>query len=214
MTTSTRKHLLATAAGLYGANGFRGTTTRRIAEESGINEVTIFRLFGSKSALLLEAIRAHGIGISAEELPLSPCDPLAELTDWSAHHWRMLRARRGMIRQAMSEFETHPDIPGCMEDGATAVYTRLSLYFERLQTTGFVDACANVHAATTMLLSALVQDAIARDVYPELFPYPSGSAPAAYARLALLALGCDPQFAKAFRYDEEQYQGQGVLELV
>ena len=58
MTAPTRDQLLAAAARLYGEHGYRGTTTRRIAEEAGVNEVTLFRLFGNKTALLEEAIRA------------------------------------------------------------------------------------------------------------------------------------------------------------
>jgi AcrR family transcriptional regulator len=191
MTNPTRDQLLSAAARLYGEHGFRGTTTRRIAEEAQVNEVTIFRLFGSKSALLLEAIRAHGTDVSDDALPLSPRDPLAELTAWSAHQRSTLRSMRSMIRKAMSEFEEHPDLPKCMENGANAVHERLYRYFERLQELRLIDTDADIRAATAMLLSALFHDAIARDMYPDLFPHPSASAPAVYSRLALRSLGCN-----------------------
>ena len=45
MTAPTKDHILEAAARLYGEHGFRGTTTRRIAQEAGVNEVTLFRQF-------------------------------------------------------------------------------------------------------------------------------------------------------------------------
>ena len=54
-----RGKLLDVAARVYGEYGFRGATTRRIADEAGVNEITIFRQFGSKESLINEAIRTH-----------------------------------------------------------------------------------------------------------------------------------------------------------
>ena len=54
---TTRERLIVAAARVYAAAGFRGATTRRIAEVAGVNEVTIFRTFGSKAALIEEALR-------------------------------------------------------------------------------------------------------------------------------------------------------------
>ena len=48
----TGEAILAAAADLFGERGYRGTTTRAIAERAGVNEVTIFRRFGSKQGLL------------------------------------------------------------------------------------------------------------------------------------------------------------------
>ena len=41
---------------LLGRVGYRGTTTREIAQRAGVNEVTLFRRFGSKESLAREAI--------------------------------------------------------------------------------------------------------------------------------------------------------------
>ena len=60
---STKRALLDVTARLFAEHGWRGTTTRRIAEGAGVNEVTLFRLFRSKEALLDEALRevAHEV---------------------------------------------------------------------------------------------------------------------------------------------------------
>lgn len=44
--------ILAAAADLFGERGYQGTTTAAIAERAGVNEVTLFRRFGSKQGLL------------------------------------------------------------------------------------------------------------------------------------------------------------------
>src|ERR1700679_741224 len=90
MTAPTRDHILDAAARLYGEHGFRGTTTRRIAQEAGVNEVTLFRLFGSKTALLLEPLRGQGGEPIRAELPAVPVDPLTELTEWCTHKRRAI----------------------------------------------------------------------------------------------------------------------------
>ena len=59
MTHPTREQILQAAARLYADHGFRGTTTRAIAEAAGVNEVTLFRIFGSKETLIVEAMREH-----------------------------------------------------------------------------------------------------------------------------------------------------------
>ena len=55
-----RDQLLEAAARLYAETGYRGATTRRIAMQAGVNEITLFRHFGSKDALMREAIARAG----------------------------------------------------------------------------------------------------------------------------------------------------------
>ena len=56
MIDDARHRILAAAARVYAQHGWRGATTRRIADEAGVNEVTLFRQFGSKDALLATAM--------------------------------------------------------------------------------------------------------------------------------------------------------------
>ena len=70
-----RDKILAAAVQVYAETGFRGATTRRIAAEAGVNEITLFRHFGSKLALLSEAIGAAGRELAAAALPESPANP-------------------------------------------------------------------------------------------------------------------------------------------
>lgn len=48
---STRERILDAALDLFGSKGFVAATTKEIAKSAGVNEVTVFRTFGSKQGL-------------------------------------------------------------------------------------------------------------------------------------------------------------------
>ena len=73
-----RQRILDAAKRVYAAHGFRGATTRLIAIEADVNEVTLFRLFGSKAALF-EALMESQVATSPIPiLPDNPVDPEAD----------------------------------------------------------------------------------------------------------------------------------------
>lgn len=138
-----RARILDAAARVYAEFGYRGATTRRIATAAGVNEVTLFRTFGSKAALLDEAMRArHGAeGACAvpASLPDTPIDPEAELTAWAVAHLEQLHHCRALIRKAMGEFEERPMAAPCATEGWAAAGQELRTYLRRLGEAGFVD---------------------------------------------------------------------------
>src|SRR6478672_9323956 len=105
-----RDEILAAAAGVFAQHGFRGSTTRRIADAAGVNEITIFRQFGSKEALIREAMQhlTHSANLAA--LPAIPVDPQRERSEWSASFIQHLRLRSSIIRKTMSEIEERPEM--------------------------------------------------------------------------------------------------------
>ena len=52
----TRDRILSAARSIMSTKGFKGATTRLIAETAGVNEVTIFRHFGNKERILTAII--------------------------------------------------------------------------------------------------------------------------------------------------------------
>src|SRR5262249_1427962 len=48
----TRRRILEAAARVFARDGFRGATTREIAREAQVNEVTLFRHYRSRNDLL------------------------------------------------------------------------------------------------------------------------------------------------------------------
>lgn len=198
MALPTRDHILDAAARVFAHHGFRGSTTRLIADEAKVNEVTLFRLFGSKDALLGEAIRTRVYEREVPVLPDEPGAPHAELTAWATAEYNHLLTHRSSIRQGMSELGERPELCKCMAQGPRGGYTRLRQYFTRLVETGHARKDANPMHAAAMLLGALFADAMGRDMLPEVLP-PAKQAPAVYVDLALRAIGHAPRKPAARR---------------
>lgn len=80
--------------------GFEHITTRRIAEEAGVNIAALHYYFGSKEALLTEAVR-YSLGVSAGRLraviEAAPTAALA-LEAAFAEVWNMMREQRAIVR--------------------------------------------------------------------------------------------------------------------
>jgi AcrR family transcriptional regulator len=55
---------------LTAERGIDATTTRALAEEAGVNEVTIFRLFGDKAGLAAEAVRVFASTTEFDSYPI------------------------------------------------------------------------------------------------------------------------------------------------
>ncbi|KKC30616.1 MULTISPECIES: TetR/AcrR family transcriptional regulator [Caldanaerobacter] len=57
MGDSVKEKIVVSTLKLISEKGYRSTTTRNIAEEAGVNEVTIFRCFRSKKDIVLYALK-------------------------------------------------------------------------------------------------------------------------------------------------------------
>ncbi len=181
--------ILAAAQRVYAEHGFRGATTRRIAEMAGVNEVTLFRIFGSKDALLEEAVRPDARRREIAMLTSEPADPLAEVTAWVGAQLTFLRERRSLIRKTMSEIEERPQLLQCVREGPECAHRALRDYVGALADRGWIDASPDLPAAIAMLMGAVFGDAMGREMIPENYPRPVAAAPAAYARVFLRAIG-------------------------
>ena len=82
MSEEIRHRILAAAARVYSQYGFRGATTRLIAAEAGVNEVTLFRTFGSKAELLQAMLQSQVTANSAPAISGDLSDPVSEITTW------------------------------------------------------------------------------------------------------------------------------------
>jgi outer membrane protein len=188
MSEPTKQQLLDAAVRVYSDAGFRGATTRRIAEEAGVNEVTLFRLFGSKAALIEAAVHHASINGAAEPLPPEPVDPVAELTQWAEKDHAFMLETRGMIRTSMAEMNERPECADSASSHTAQSFTNLVTYIERLAERRFIPSATDAKPAAAMLMGTLFADAMGRDMMPEIFP-PEKQAPATYVRLFLRSIG-------------------------
>jgi AcrR family transcriptional regulator len=188
----TRTAILNAAVQVFSQHGFRGSTTRRIAEAAEVNEVTIFRYFGSKEALLHEAINAPGeVGLTTP-LPVEPVKPWEELADWAGGIVKHLLSRKSVIRKCMGEIEERPELTARAAEMPTRATNELCEYFKKLKERGFTDQEFDPTVASAMLIAAVFHDAMSREVMPDIFPKPANKAPEQYAHLVLRAIGVKP----------------------
>jgi AcrR family transcriptional regulator len=186
---SVREQLLDAAARIYAEAGYRGATTRRIATEAGVNEITLFRHFGSKDVLIQEAITRAGSSLAPPKLPEFPREPLRELREWAQAHITELRQRRSLIRMCMGEIEEHPGIFSQENNPPALAAKSLSRYLRRLKESGMAKAPFDEAIAATMLMGALFADAMGRDVMPDLYRNEPDQALDEYVQLFLRSIG-------------------------
>lgn len=108
----TRQSILDAAAELIGDRGYRATPTRAIAERAGVNEVTIFRHFGSKKGLL-QALCAQWsesmAGFAVAGIP-DPEDTRGTLESLAAMEVRQARQSGAPAMRLAFEATSEPDV--------------------------------------------------------------------------------------------------------
>ncbi|MGA2663409.1 MAG: helix-turn-helix domain-containing protein [Nitrososphaerales archaeon] len=103
--------IVEAALELVGEVGYRGTTTREIARRAGVNEVTLFRRFGSKQSLVGEAIsHAQDRLRSAfeEKRRERTGDAIADLTDLALSLMEILARRSESVSAILFEARREP----------------------------------------------------------------------------------------------------------
>lgn len=189
-----RERILEAAARVYTQHGLKGATTRLIAQEAGVNEVTLFRIFGSKAALFSALLERTCVVSQEVRLPAVPQDPESELTRWAAAQFAAMRANKDFIRKTMSDVGAMPEMQAAVSQGPHDTAEELNDYVAELALQGRLHGVDDddVNAASMMLMGALFSDAIGRDMMPADFPPDVERAPRLYVRAFLRAIGFVP----------------------
>jgi AcrR family transcriptional regulator len=183
-----RERILEAASRVYAKHGFRGATTRLIAIEAGVNEVTLFRTFGSKSALLEAVLEQHDGDGCGSDLPDEPTDPLAELTAFVAANLQRIRRMRPLLVHTMGEMDERPEAAEFACRGRRDVHDTITTYIRTLQARGLAAPDVDVDAAAVMLVATVMSDAVARHFVPDVYP-PLDEAAERYVRTFLRMIG-------------------------
>lgn len=185
-----RAKLIESAARVFAEAGYRGATTRRIAQDAGVNEITLFRHFGSKDALLSQAVRIHGApGPTLPELPDVPREPFTELVQWCRAQHEFLLERRALIRSCMGEMEERPDMGHPAKAHPHCAAAALAGYFARMRSAGLTTLPFDPSVPAWMLLAAVFGDAMWRGILPEMYGESADEAIAEYVGLTLRSIG-------------------------
>jgi AcrR family transcriptional regulator len=175
--------------------GLRGATTRRIAEEARVNEVTLFRRFGSKEQMLLAAMRRQRER-GHSPLPVEPVEPERELVAWCTAHVHGLRHMRLLIRSTLTAVDTHPELCAAAHDKPRQIHAELVDYLRRVGERGLADPGLDAEAAASLLMGALFAETVGKPVLPDTEPQPAEEISARFVRLLLRAIGAKTQTPK------------------
>lgn len=190
-----REALLRSTVKLFAEGGTKAASTRRIAKDAGVNEVTLFRHFGKKEDLICAAMRWFADQHRVEPLPAEPRDPERELVDWCREHHNRMYKLRTLIRTCMADHLEHPDRNSPTLKMPVQINNELYEYLLRVRASGLASGSWDARAAANMLMGALFSDAMGRDAMPERFPSAADAAIEDYVGLLLNAIGAKSQIA-------------------
>lgn len=188
---STDDRILDAASRILTEVGFAATTTRRIAEDAGVNEVTLFRRFGSKERLMLAVIHREASRNPAPGLPEQPRDPEAELLAWCQTHMARLYAIRHVLGASIGERVQYPDVCARADEHPARIHAEITTYLARLREIGLASGDWEPGMAAAMLMGALFATAIHADHAPPGMPPPE-EAVRQFVPLLLRAIGVTP----------------------
>jgi AcrR family transcriptional regulator len=108
----TRQRILQAAAEIIAERGYARATTRSIAESAGVNEVTLFRHFGSKRNLLSELIGQHSALPELTKVIENQLtgDYRQDLTRLATVFFRVITERKEALRLMLCEARELPEV--------------------------------------------------------------------------------------------------------
>ena len=108
----TRQRILQAAAQVFSEKGYAGATTRAIAAAAGVNEVTIFRRFGSKKNLLMAVTNQFSAlpGLEAALESQLTGDYREDLLRLGSRFLATMRERRAVVLMMLCEAERLPEV--------------------------------------------------------------------------------------------------------
>lgn len=137
----TRKKILEASLKLFSEKGFIGATTKEIAKEAGIAEITLFRHFPTKESLFEEVISRYSFLPALRDLlpeirKLSYEDALATI---ARKFLDTLLLRKDLIRIMQTEIHRYPEqMQKIYNSLIDEVIRTLASYFEEMQEKGIL----------------------------------------------------------------------------
>lgn len=135
----TRARIIEAASRLFVEKGFSGATTRAIAEKAGVNEVTLFRHFGSKKNLakaIMDQLGGPAIAVDLEARFSG--DYVQDLTFIGHAMMKVMIERSDAMRMAICEAGNFPEFQQVVAENPRQLRRMLARYFERQMSEGVI----------------------------------------------------------------------------
>jgi AcrR family transcriptional regulator len=136
----TRARIIEAASQLFTEMGYAGTTTRAIAEQAEVNEVTLFRHFGTKEKLAQAIMDQFGGLAIAEDLEgyLSG-DFHQDLTLIGGVMMNVMTERADSMRMAICEAGNFPGFREVVAENPRQLRRMLARYLQRQMRAGVIE---------------------------------------------------------------------------
>lgn len=137
-TDGTRVRILKAAAEIIAEKGYTRTTARAIAEAAGVNEVTIFRHFGSKRNLFSEMIQQHSALPDLSDIIINQLtgDYRKDLLHLGSVFFMAITARKEALRLMLCEAKELPEVREVVVKIPDQLRLLLTGYFQKKIETG------------------------------------------------------------------------------
>lgn len=162
-----KDRILETALSVFSENGYAGTTTREIAQRAGVNEVTIFRRFGSKDLLFHEVLlRSSPLSILTDDLDRRLTGHLGKDLELLANSYlEAAWAQRETIRIGLMEAPRDKDLSRLVSVIPIRLAAHLAEHLERLHASGHIPE-ADFLTVGKMFYSVLFQFVVSSCAFP------------------------------------------------
>lgn len=153
-TQTTRERILEAALKLFSRKGYLGATTKEIAREAGIAEITLFRHFPSKEKLFEEMINSYSFLPALKGLlpEIAGMPYKKALTEIAERFLETLSSRKDLIQIMYSEMHRYPEkIHKIYHTFMDELFKTLASYFEEMQGKGLLRKFDSEFAARAFL---------------------------------------------------------------
>jgi AcrR family transcriptional regulator len=141
--TDTKDRIIQAALSVFSLRGFAATTTKAIATAAGVNEVTLFRHFGSKVNILSAVIDRYGIMPVIEETMKHELtgDYKTDLKILADHILDVWYQRKPLIMFMLLEAQHHPEEIKVLTHVPKQLREYLAKYLKQLAAKRIVRKC-------------------------------------------------------------------------
>jgi AcrR family transcriptional regulator len=154
----TKKRILAAAELVFSRDGFQGATTRRIAREADVNEVTLFRHFNTREQLLRATLEygCEAFDVLVEPEEICRGELLGGLEGYIRDIYSVVKQREAIVRAFMVEARLLPEsIRRSLQEFMLTRKARFVALLQRAQQGGFVRKEVDVSAAADFIRDAI-----------------------------------------------------------
>jgi AcrR family transcriptional regulator len=138
---NTRQQIIDAALRLFGQVGYVRASTRTIAQQADVNEVTLFRHFGSKKGLLLACIRSSNrMGFAETFHQHLTGDYRTDIRMMAQLQVEDTRQHVAILRLLFCDSQTLSELQEALAQGATDNRRRLGDYFRQQIGAGVIRA--------------------------------------------------------------------------